>query len=243
MKNFMLAQYYDWSFDPKGWFMSEKLNGHRAVFNKHFIKRGNTIVTPPSWFMKDFPDVTLDGEIYAGRGNLRLVQSLGPRELDWKNIVFAVFDAPEYQGPFKTRYSYISNLLKNRQYILTVPHVICEGKDDLQERLDAVIDIKGEGLMLRHPDSLYEHKRSNKLLKVKKWYYDTAVIIGHLEKNRPGMIGSFLCRDDNGYEFKVTGLNDALASNPYPIGTRLEYRYYEKNKGKPKPATLFRVIN
>lgn len=41
-----------------------------------------------------------------------------------------------------------------------------------------VLEKEGEGLMLRVPDSLYERKRSNTLLKVKVFLDEEATIIG-----------------------------------------------------------------
>jgi DNA ligase-1 len=39
--------------------------------------------------------------------------------------------------------------------------------------------MNGEGLMLKDPESFYEKKRSNKLLKVKKFDDAEAIVTGH----------------------------------------------------------------
>jgi DNA ligase-1 len=55
---------------------------------------------------------------------------------------------------------------------------VCEGPDHLQEELDIVMKNKGEGIMLRNPDSMYERVRSSNLLKVKVFEDAEATVIG-----------------------------------------------------------------
>jgi DNA ligase-1 len=45
--------------------------------------------------------------------------------------------------------------------------------------MDNVLLKKGEGMMLREPTSMYEGKRSDNLLKVKKFDDAEATVIGH----------------------------------------------------------------
>lgn len=54
--------------------------------------------------------------------------------------------------------------------------------------------------MLRHPDSMYEKRRSNNLLKVKTFHDEEATIIG-FEKGKgrnSGVVGAFVCVNDKG---------------------------------------------
>jgi DNA ligase-1 len=75
-----------------------------------------------------------------------------------------------------------------------------------------VIAKGGEGVMLRDPESKYEGKRSDKLLKVKKFDDAEATVIGH-EKGTgrcSGMLGALRVKDDHGIFFKIgSGFNDA----------------------------------
>ena len=45
--------------------------------------------------------------------------------------------------------------------------------------MDRVVAKKGEGMMIKDPQSLYEKKRSDKLLKVKKFEDAEATVVGH----------------------------------------------------------------
>ncbi|CAF5116936.1 unnamed protein product, partial [Rotaria socialis] len=54
----------------------------------------------------------------------------------------------------------------------------------------------GEGIMLRKPGSRYENKRSSTLLKVKTFYDEEALVIGHKpgKGNCTGMLGALECQ-------------------------------------------------
>lgn len=91
-------------------------------------------------------------------------------------------------------------------------HKICESVEQLAEEMDRITAEKGEGVMLRDPESFYENKRSDKLLKVKKFDDAEAKVIGHQKGTGrcTGMLGALEMRDDNGIEFKIgSGFNDA----------------------------------
>ena len=47
--------------------------------------------------------------------------------------------------------------------------------------MDSVLSDKGEGVMLKDPNSAYEGRRSNSLLKVKRFEDTEATVIGHLK--------------------------------------------------------------
>jgi len=55
----------------------------------------------------------------------------------------------------------------------------CKNKEHLEVLMDEITGGKGEGVMIKDPNSLYERKRSNKLLKVKRFEDTEATVIGH----------------------------------------------------------------
>lgn len=79
--------------------------------------------------------------------------------------------------------------------------------------MDRIIDIKGEGLMLKDPKSSYANNRSDKLLKVKKFDDAEAVVLGHEGGTGKyvGMMGAIRVQHcDTGVKFKIgSGFNDA----------------------------------
>lgn len=54
----------------------------------------------------------------------------------------------------------------------------CVSKQQLDRMLTRVLNIGGEGLMIREPKSVYERTRSKTLLKIKK-FYDAEVSTFH----------------------------------------------------------------
>ena len=57
----------------------------------------------------------------------------------------------------------------------------CKGKEELETLMEKVVSGRGEGIMLKDPKSKYEGRRSEKLLKVKRFEDAEAVVIGHLK--------------------------------------------------------------
>jgi DNA ligase-1 len=106
------------------------------------------------------------------------------------------------------------------------------------QELDRVTDAGGEGVMIKDPKSSYENRRSDKLLKVKKFDDAEAIVIGH-EKGTgrcSNMCGAIVVRGDDGTEFKIgSGFDDSQRRKPPKLGSRVTYKYMGKtNAGKPR---------
>ena len=73
----MLAEKFEGNIDPKGWYMSEKLDGVRCFWDgKNLYSRNGNIFYPPDWFKDLLPkDLALDGELWTKR--MLLVLSKG----------------------------------------------------------------------------------------------------------------------------------------------------------------------
>src|ERR1700722_5434091 len=93
----LLAHVWDGVLDPTGWWMSEKLDGVRALWkDKKFITRQGNVYLAPEWFTAGLPtDVALDGELWAGRKQFSKTVSIVRRfdaGQEWNQIRFLVFD-------------------------------------------------------------------------------------------------------------------------------------------------------
>jgi DNA ligase-1 len=54
--------------DPKGWYMSEKLDGVRCYWNgRTLYSRNKNIYSAPKFFTEGWPNSPLDGELFLGR--------------------------------------------------------------------------------------------------------------------------------------------------------------------------------
>nr|CDI52660.1 related to DNA ligase [Melanopsichium pennsylvanicum 4] len=168
-----------------------------------------------------------------------------------------IFDAPSIGSrPVEERWAEIEerfgstdgldiDLLEGPQ-IKLVKHIRCEGRDHMIELMKSVELKGGEGLMLRQPKSKYEGKRGNTLYKLKSWYDAEAEVIGYAEGNgrHEGRTGALVARMECGTVFRVgTGMSDAMRENPPPLGSIINYRFFELSEdGNPRfPA--FRGIS
>ena len=85
---------------PLGWWMSEKLDGYRAIFStshRQFLSRNNKAYNAPKWLTDLLPEVDLDGELYTGRDNFEkmgIVRKKVPVDDEWIRVRFHIFDAP-----------------------------------------------------------------------------------------------------------------------------------------------------
>lgn len=198
------------------------------------------------------PDhVYLDGKIHNNtfKKNFRGV-------FDWCKDNLA-YDYVVHGYPFEKVYRLLRMSIGTTHPYLKV-HAQCQlvwnnakAVDELKVLLDQVLADGGEGLILRHPQSLWVPKRMNTILKVKPFTDDDAVITGFSmgEGRLDGMIGALEVKGTiNGREqsFKLgTGLSDterAYPSTLFSVGTTVTYRYRELTEdGVPREGRFLRV--
>lgn len=119
-------------------------------------------------------------------------------------------------------------------YLVLLEHRLCTSRDDLVTEMDKITGAGGEGVMLRKPDSVYEKKRSDKLLKVKKFEDAEAVVIGHEAGTGrlTGLTGAIRVKEADGMEFKIgSGFNDKQRARPPKIGVKVTFKFMGRSKG------------
>ena len=149
---------------------------------------------------------------------------------EWRAITYMVFDAPHLSSMFKKRLSEIKDELDpSSKHVKLLEHSICKGKKHLQEEMDKVLAIGGEGLMIKDPRCRYEQRRSEKLLKVKTFQDAEAKVLGW--ENGTGrcenMMGAIRVKDlKSGVLFKIgSGFTDQQRNHPPKKGTIVTYKY------------------
>lgn len=236
----LLAERWSQDVDPRGWWMSEKLDGVRALWDgRRFTSRLGNAFVAPDWFTQALPDEPLDGELWGGRRRFQRTVSIVRRQdggEQWREIQFVVFDAPRVKGPFEERLARCEELLgrEEARHVIVHPHVECRGFEHLQEELSRVEALGGEGLMLRRPGSAYVSGRSSTLLKVKSFRDLEAKILAHLAGagKHEGRLGALLVALEDGTRFSVgTGFSDAERESPPPVGAVVRVRYQEMSDG------------
>jgi DNA ligase-1 len=115
----------------------------------------------------------------------------------------------------------------------------------LQSRLDEVVGLGGEGLVLHRADALWHPGRTDALYKLKPEPDEEAQVVGHQPgKGRlAGVTGALLLQMPSGQRFALgAGLSDALRRKPPPVGAWVTYRYRERTpSGLPRFASFLRV--
>jgi DNA ligase-1 len=247
----VLAQVFDSNIDVTQYWKSEKLDGIRAFWDgKTLLTRKGNKITAPRWFIDKLPNIPLEGELWAGRGNFHLVQQTvldtSPNDESWRAIKLMLFDMPQAEGTYQQRYASIKELVNElcHSHIDYVEHQPIENELELLKELDAIDGASGEGLMLRKFTSSYHAGRSDGLVKLKKYQDAEARVIGYKLGNGKykGKMGSLLVQLESGKQFFIgSGFSDGQRDDPPHIGSIITFRYNGyTHKGVPKFARYLR---
>jgi len=247
-----LAKSYRGKIDLSQYWVSEKLDGVRAYWNgQQLISRQGNVYPAPAWFTQHFPVQTLDGELWLGRQQfqelLSIVRKKHPIDNEWKDVRYLAFDQPDLNQPFNLRLKSLKQLVStsNSPYLKIVNQFIISNKTELQQQLDRVIALGGEGLMLHHTDAYYHAGRNRDLLKVKPYTDSEAKVIAHIagKGKYTGMMGALLVETPTGLQFKIgSGFSDLERAKPAEIGSIITYKYHGKTrKGIPRFASFLRI--
>jgi hypothetical protein len=251
--------------NPKGWWVSEKLDGVRAYWNgENFYTRSGTLIHAPKFFKQGLPSAGnhLDGELWLGRGQfeacagiVRTTTGAAVKSEQWRKLRYLIFDAPIVGGkadlPFEERHAFGEQVASSAPFAVAVGVRKCLGKAHMQQLLKAVVGNGGEGLMLRKPSSSYERTRSHALLKVKTFFDAEAKVVGHSKDATTGcLLGALECEmPGSGARFKIgTGFSKAdrvwtTAKKQWPVGTVVTYKYQNLTEANsvPRFSTYLRI--
>ncbi len=247
----MLPKTYTEECDISGWLVSEKLDGVRAYWDGRQLWSKNGIrYRPPPAFVRDLPDFPLEGELWGGRGTYEQTAAivLQPQaHAGWLQLQFAIFDVPGEVLSFTCRIAKASQWLSAHPspYAFVIPQSPVRDRAHLQQELQRVLKLGGEGLMVRNPNALYAAGRSTEILKVKDFQDAEAVVIAYLpgQGRNLGRLGSLLVERPDGTRFKLgSGFSAAERNNPPPLGTVITYKYYGYYPtGLPKFPSYLRI--
>lgn len=248
----MLATHYETGIDVSEYWVSEKLDGVRGRWDGHSLRtRGGQSIDPPAWFVRDWPNVAMDGELWIARGRFDeasgIVRAADADDAAWRRMRFMVFDLPADPGPFESRVLHMRKLLSATgvAWLRPVTQFRVHDAAELDARLDSIIAAGGEGLMLHHRNARYRVGRSDELLKYKPYDDAEARVVAHTAgrgKYR-GMLGALIVERPDGLRFRIgSGFTDAQRAAPPRIGSFVTYRYNGlSGKGIPRFARFLHV--
>lgn len=212
-----------YAVDPKGWWVSEKLDGIRAIWTgKELMTRHGRKIHAPEWFYDEFPkNIALDGELYLGRNKFNVVQMTvmdhHKNKYLWEKIEYHVFDIPDatYLTFEEVQYILKNYLSTSCKYLKVIHQTQVKDLDQLLELQKILVSQGAEGTMLRKPGSSYRVGETSNLLKFKSQMDsnqmvhlldDNAIITGYkynydiLEDGMP-IMRSILCKWEDKIKF------------------------------------------
>ncbi len=105
-----------------------------------------------------------------------------------------------------------------------LPYSTAGAAEMINNLMEEIIALKGEGLMLRKPESTWSPERFWDLVKVKKWYDAEATVLGYSwgKKTKKmskhlGKMGALIV-DWNDKQFEISGFTDAERIIRFPTG-------------------------
>lgn len=233
------------------YWVSEKLDGARALWDGHSLRfRSGRPVPAPAWFVAGLPPEPLDGELWIGRGRFAelsgIVRRQQPRDDEWRQLRFMVFEQPDGAGSFTERVEHLKAIVARAgvPWLQVVEQFRVADRAALQARLDAVVAAGGEGLMLHRADAPYLTGRSDALLKLKPRLDAEATVLAHLpgRGRLTGMMGALQVETAAGVRFQLgAGFTDAERRDPPPVGSQVTFVYRELTRaGVPRFASFWR---
>lgn len=155
---------WDGSTSLRGWYVSEKMDGCRALWDgdRMLTRSGNPIQIPDDLLARLPRGVVLDGEIHAGRGGFEEAR-LAVQNGFWKASYcrFTAFDSPLAHGDWSHRISHAASCWGD-----TVQWTIYKGLDPYGAALEVQF-CGGEGLVFRKPGKPYARGRDTFSVRVK----------------------------------------------------------------------------
>lgn len=248
----LLAQVYRPGLPLQDYWVSEKYDGVRGFWDGRTLRtRGGETVQAPAWFTAGWPEVPMDGELWAGRGRFSHAQSTTrqqqPGDVAWRQMRFMVFDLPGDKGTFDQRLPALNALVESlgQPWVQAVPQRRVANDAALQALLHRTVRAGGEGLMLHRGASLYRAGRSDDLIKVKTHEDTEARVVAHLpgKGRHAGRLGALLVETPSGQRFRLgAGFSDADRERPPPVGSWVTYRFRgTHNGGLPRFASFVRA--
>ena len=251
LANVYSPKVYNQSVDLKNYWISEKYDGYRAYWDgQQLVSRQGLVFSAPEWFIKNFPQTPLDGELWIGRGKFEQLASIVKRQQPhpgWGQVSFMVFDLPASEKTFDQRLLQLETLISTADspYLKRVSQFKLQSHEALMRELQQRVSAGAEGLMLHRGSALYRSGRSNDLLKLKPLQDMEAKVLEHLPgkgRNKDRM-GSLLVEISSGIRFRLGGgFSDEERETPPAVGAIVTFQYSGFTaRGVPRFARFLRV--
>ena len=223
-------------------------NGGEAKIN--LSGKNGKKFNPPAAFIRGLPPFPLEGELWGGRESFEQTVSIVGKKHShngWLQLKFAIFDVPEAGGGFTDRIAQASDWFAKHPspYAFIILQTKVRNHAQLEQELQRIEKLGGEGLIVRKPDAHYKAGRSAEILKVKNYQDAEATVVAHLpgKGRNKGRLGSILVELDDGRQCKIGGgFTDAERESPPPVGAVITFKFYGRyQSGVPKFPSFLRI--
>lgn len=210
--------------DYDGWYITEKLDGNRCIAyfdgeEWQFVSRNGKRMNV-EFDMSGLPEeLVYDGEVISPKqfemsnyihysiltGNkvnkidtdFNSTSGLINRHTTDKSLVYMIFDVQD-SAPYKVRRQLLDHLTPTANNVAILPTLAIANntlKINIDEILDKVVSIGGEGIMLNSASAPYRNKRTNELLKYKQVQTMDMLVVDTYEGTGKyeGMCGGLTC--------------------------------------------------
>lgn len=242
-----------------------KLNGDRCRVENHKGKavllssECNEIVSVPhiNRYLEDLSEWSLvpelDNELYVhgwDHGDIRSVVSRGSDNIHERSELMELhtFDFVSTMAQL-ARIAYLTDYdWLDKGPIKRVPSLLAYNMVDIMKIYYYYLDLKYEGIIVRHIKTSYVRKRSRFIMKFKPkkndYYKITEVLQAYKEDGLPlGRVGAFRCQDPEGTTFKVGAgkMNHLRAKELWRINASLidKYCHVQYQNISPRGAPIF----
>jgi len=256
----MLAKSFDKcqnSIFEKPLFNSRKLNGVRCMIKyspeidscitisrggKNYNIAARHIINELTPYLRNHPELVLDGELYIHGQYLQVISGLARLET-WspkcEQLEYWIYDLAIPNMVFTNRLNELTSIeieFNDSKKIKVLEHVLTNSWLEIQKLHDAWVSEGFEGVVARKPDKEYQFgKRGSDMIKVKMYQDDEFLIVDYSKKLREEDF-CFICQTEDGklFEAKPVGTREHkaeyLENIDEIIGKKGTIKYFEMSK-------------
>lgn len=140
--------------DAELYYFSEYKGGITARWlSGELVLAGGPRVKPPEWFVKGWPKIPLEGQLYWRDASIQQPLTLTPKpeHIPWQKLVFTSYDFSDNRQPYHQRWSRLQLLLssQNSEYLQLAEQRLEQDSTVVRRWLRQIIARGGLGLRLQ----------------------------------------------------------------------------------------------
>lgn len=248
-------------------YCSRKLNGVRCMVKwsgdgvvtisrggKNYDVAATKITAELYNYLKENPEIILDGELYHHGTYLQVISGIARLET-WEDrcdiLEYWIYDIASDSMVFEKRLEILDELrdtFEGNPKIKVLEHIPTESWEEIQRLHDKWVSEGFEGLVARKPDKVYEFgKRGSTMIKVKQ-YQDAEFLIVDYQDGLREEDFCFICQTDDGKLFSAKPVGTREMKAEYIsniddiIGKKGVVKYFEISKDGIPQQPVFQAV-